>query len=333
MDNPLIALAVTRDMRKACFSDETMSRLEALGQLRVEDPETVDEEVTKRIIKDANAVVTCWGTSCRFTAEVLDQAPELKILAHSAGSMRGFFSDALWERDIVVTGAAPALAVGVAEFTLGMMLCSCKRVWETSAESRQGRWTRSLRTAIIEPFQITIGIVAASLVGRHVMKLLQSFEVEVLVYDPFITAEDAQALGATKVELDELVRRSDVVSDHLPNLPATQKLISAELIQSMKDGAIFINTARGATVDEGALVEELKTGRISACLDVTDPEPPRPDSPLWSLPNVVLTPHIAGHAANGRLRQGRFVAEQLERFFSGRPLEYQITREMADRVA
>src|SRR5690606_8161349 len=121
---------------------------------------------------------------------------------------------------------------------------------------------------------VTIGIIGASKAGQHLIRLLQHFEVEVLVYDPVLGDAQIQALGAKRVSLEQLMSASDVISIHAPSIPATDKMINAERLGLMQDDAMLINTARGTNIDEQALIEELQTGRIRACLDVTEPEPP-----------------------------------------------------------
>ncbi|MFN3982849.1 MAG: NAD(P)-dependent oxidoreductase [Caldilinea sp.] len=176
-----------------------------------------------------------------------------------------------------------------------------------------------------------IGIVGASNVGRHVIELLRPFRAQALLYDPYVSDQEAERLGVTKVELPELVRRADILSLHAPAVPATYHMISRELLQQMKDDAVIINTARGALIDEPALVEELSKGRFFAFLDVTDPEPPVPDSPLRRLPNVVVTPHLAGCITDcGHL--GEMAVEELRRFFAGEPPLNRITPDQFGRI-
>ena len=181
-------------------------------------------------------------------------------------------------------------------------------------------------------FSKKIGIIGASNVGRHVIKLLGSFSVEILLYDPFVKPEEAKALGVTLVGLDELLRLSDIVSLHAPEKPDTIHMLNAERLAMMKDDALVINTARGALIDEKAFIRELEKGRFFAFLDVTDPEPPAADSPLRKLENVVITPHSAGCIENcGRM--GEMAAEELRRFFAGEPAIYEMKPDMFGRIA
>ncbi|MNI65892.1 Glycerate dehydrogenase [compost metagenome] len=160
--------------------------------------------------------------------------------------------------------------------------------------------------------------------GRHFIRLLKQFEVKVLVYDPFLSESQINELGAVKVELDELLQDSDVVSIHAPSIPETNNLMNARTLQLMKDNAILINTARGSLIDEEALVAELRKGRLWACIDVTQPEPPDLNHPFRSLPNVTLIPHIAGASNNGLHRVARYVIREIELFVQGEPLHGEV---------
>ena len=182
-------------------------------------------------------------------------------------------------------------------------------------------------------FRRTVGIVGASRIGRRVIELLRHFDYEILLYDPFVQAGDPDLAGVELVELDALMARSDVVTIHAPSLPTTRGMIGARQLKLMQDGATFINTARGALVDEAALVAELQTGRIFGVIDVTDPEIPPSDSPLFSLPNVFLTPHVAGAIGTERLRLGLMAAEEIERYVRGEALLYEVVPELLERLA
>jgi phosphoglycerate dehydrogenase-like enzyme len=268
----------------------------------------------------------------RLDADVLAAAPRLRAMAHMGSSVGRFVSDALWERGIQVTSAGPALALDVAETTLGLMIVGMKRIWPLGQRVREGGWRESPYWPSRELHGKVVGIVGASNVGRHVIELLRPFGVQVLLYDPYVTGEDAVQLGAEKVEMDDLARRADVVSLHAPGKPETHHLLNAERLAMMKDDALLVNTARGTLVDEEALVEELAKGRFFAFLDVTDPEPPAADSPLRQLENVVVTPHLAGCIEDcGRM--GEMAVEELRRFFAGEPPLYRVAPDMMTRIA
>jgi len=172
------------------------------------------------------------------------------------------------------------------------------------------------------------------MIGRLVCSLLRPFDVRVIAYDPFATAETAASLGVTLGSLDECFARADVVSLHTPWLPETEKMITGAHFRSMRKDATFINTARGAVVDEPAMVEVLQQRPdLTAILDVTYPEPPKPGSPLYTLPNVILTPHIAGSMDTECRRMGRYAVDECRRFLAGQPLKWHVTRERAAALA
>jgi phosphoglycerate dehydrogenase-like enzyme len=283
------------------------------------------------LLPGADACLTSWEVA-RLDADVLAAAPRLRAMAHMGSSVDRFVSDALWERDIQVTSAGPALALDVAETTLGLMIVGMKRIWPLGQHVRDGGWRESPYWPSRELHGKTVGIAGASNVGRYVIELLRPFGVQVLLYDPYVSVDEAERLGVEKVEMDELVERADVVSLHAPAKPETRHLLSAHRLAMMKDDALLINTARGTLVDEVTLVEELGKGRFFAFLDVTDPEPPTPDSPLRQLDNVVVTPHLAGCIEDcGRM--GEMAVEELRRFFAGEPPLYRVVPAMMARIA
>lgn len=319
-----------------CFADKDLARLQKQHTviLPPADSDTNKNALSENYEKHApgsQAVVTGWGTAT-LTKEQLDLAPELEVVVHSAGSIKRIVPDELWQRDIRVGTCNGALAVGVAENTLGMIIAGLKNYALCRDWTRAGNWSdNKLGTEnfiVREPFDVTIGIIGASKVGRYLMKLLEMFEVEILVFDPFFSEAEADELGVKSVSLETLMAQSDVVTLHAPVLDSTHHMLKAQHFQAMKDRAIFINTARGSIVDEAALLAEVQTGRIYAFIDVTDPEPPAADHPFRTLPNVVLTPHIAGHASNGMKRQGRSTVDQLLEFADGKKMSGEVTEAM-----
>ncbi len=335
MPKPRTVVLMTRAMQASVFSEPHLARLGALVELT---PAREEDEITpewqQSAMNGAEIIITGWGTHAISDA-MLDAAPDLRLMCHSAGSIKHLISPEFAARGIRVTSAAPALAVGVAEFAFGLMLMSMKAVWACIAATNAGRWEREpVLDWICEPHEATVGIIAASRVGRELLRLCKNLSLKsILLYDPFVDAEEAAGLGVEKVSLDELMRRSDVVQLCAPDLPATRHMINAEKLALMRDKAIFINTSRGALVDEAALVAELKNGRILACLDVTDPEPPESGSPLYTAPNCILTPHIAGAVKQNIRRQGESVLEQIEAFVTGGPMPSEVALERLDILA
>lgn len=334
MNKPRTVMLLTRDMQGRCFSPDALKRIAAVTDLEPAGAEEITKEGQIRAAAGAIVLITGWGTK-PLTPDLLDAAPCLKLVCHAAGSVRHLGVDMLRTRGVRVSSARAALARGVAEFALGMMLASMKAVWQFRDATRAGRWEREgLLDWVREPFGAVVGIIGASHTGREMIRLCKTLPLDtILLYDPYVSEEEAGVLGVEKVELNVLMRRSDVVSLHTPATEETRHLINAEYLALLKDRAIFINTARGACVDETALIAELEKGRILACLDVTDPEPPAPDSPLYQLPNCILTPHIAGAIKENMRMQGELVAGEVEAFVAGRPLQHEVDLAQSHRIA
>ena len=295
-------------------------------------PANKEELIT--LLADADACITSWDVAC-LDADVVEAAPKLKAMAHMGSSVKRFVSDAFWQRNIHLTSAGIALARSVAETTLGLMIVGQKRIWPLGQHVRDGGWRDSPawdKWFSRELYRKNVGIIGASNVGRHVIELLKPFAPNVLLYDPFVDEAEAKNLGTTKMELNDLLRLSDIVSLHAPANKHTYHLLNAEGMALMKDEALIVNTGRGTLIEEEALIKELSKGRFFAFLDVTDPEPPALDSPLRSLDNVVITPHIAGCIENCN-QMGELAVEELRRYFVGEPAVYQITPEMFERIS
>jgi phosphoglycerate dehydrogenase-like enzyme len=269
----------------------------------------------------ADYLITSWG-SPPIDQRVLDRMPKLRAILHAAGTVRGFVTDACWERGLLVSSAAHANAIPVAEYTLAAILLSGKRAFNREqSNDNVGNHRRR------------VGVIGASRVGRRLLELLHPFDLTVSLSDPYVTPDEAETLGATLLPLDELLSTSDIVTLHAPDLPSTYRMLDRRRLALIPDGATLINTSRGALIDPAALTDELVSGRLNAVLDVTEPEPLPPDSPLHRLPNVFLTPHIAGSLGNELERLGAAVVEEIERLAAGLPLRHQVLRTDLERVA
>lgn len=283
------------------------------------------------LLHDVDVIFSGWGCPTLDKA-FLDAAPNLKLILYGAGSIRAFTTEEFWGRGITICSAWGANAVPVSEYTLAAILFGLKSVWQHAALVRAER--RFQRLPVAGAYGSTVGLVSLGMIGRLVAARLKTFEVNVIAYDPFVTAEQGATLGVEMVSLDEVFRRGDVVSVHTPWLPETVGLITGSHIASMKPYSTFINTSRGAVIREGEMIEALaQRPDLWAVLDVTYPEPPPPDSPLYTLPNVLLTPHIAGSVGEECRRQGRYMIEELERYLAGQPLRWAVTKERAAIMA
>jgi len=308
---PRIVVLVDTVAQRRVFDEAAWRVLRGVGMVRrnPHDRALLPEEVAE-MLAGADAAVTGWLVP-RLDAELLAGAPRLQIVAHAAASVRSVVSEALWARGVRVTSAAAAMAPEVARTTVTLMHASVKRLWHFAAWTREGHWPTSQSPVDSdELIGKTVGVIGAGHVGREVIALLPRYGVgRTLVSDPRLSAAEAAALGAEKVELDDLLSAADVVTCHASPISETGHILDARTLRLMKDGAILINTARGSLIDEAALIAELRTGRIFACLDVTDPEPPSPHSDLRRLPNVVLTPHLAGATVQTAERAASLAAQ------------------------
>jgi phosphoglycerate dehydrogenase-like enzyme len=284
------------------------------------------------ILRDAEILFGSWGVP-KLTAEFLAQAPELKVLFYGAGSIRGFATEAFWKRGVLVTSAYAANAVPVSEYVLSQILFCLKHGWQSALDlKKRGGYARP--DTAPGAYRSTVGLVSLGMIGRLVRERLRPFDLKVIAYDPFLTQETARQLDVELCPLEEVFQRADVVSLHTPWLKETEGLITGALIDSMKPHSTFINTARGAVVREAEMLEVLARRQdLFAVLDVTWPEPPALDSPIYTLPNVVLTPHIAGSMGLECRRMGNLMVEELRRYLAGESLLYSLTEAKARTMA
>ncbi len=324
-------------MREKVFAERDVEALKAEHTLKfAQGPESDLAAQWADLVGDAEVIITGWGSPA-ISDEMLAQAKQLKLLVHAAGSIKYLVPPTIWKRGIRVASNNRAIGVGVAETSLGMIISGLKGFFPCNALTHRGGWKNDPTSlpdfTVREVFDVTIGLVGLGQVGQHLVGLLKGFEVSIVAYDPIIPPEAAKALGVELVELNELMRRSDVVTIHAPALEATRHMIGREQLGLLKNDAVLINTARGSLIDEKALIEELQRRRIWAFIDVTDPEPPAADHPFRSMPHVVLTPHIAGAVSNGIRRIGRSVVRQVHQFVAGTEMDGEVTAERAAVMA
>lgn len=323
-----VLLLMPASHRGAVFTDTSLRRLHRIGTVEIDDgPVDLTRPDVRERLARAEVVVTGTGTG-KLDAAVLDAAPSLRAVVHTAGTLRPIVDLDVYDRGILLSSQAAANALPVAEYTLAMILLELKgvRIVEDEYAAARGAIEVDELLAHRGAYGRTVGVVAASAIGRRVIELLRPFDVHVLVSDPFLSSEDAERLGAELVDLPTLLARSDLVSLHAPLLPTTQGMVGAAELATMRDGTVFINTARGALVDQDALLEELRRGRLRAVIDVTDPEVPDSDSPIWDTPNLVLTPHVAGSRGLELRRIGERAVDEIERLAVGADLRYGVSR-------
>ncbi|WP_460783640.1 hydroxyacid dehydrogenase [Microbacterium tumbae] len=318
------------------FDPARLARLH--GLVALDDPIRLDDlhgpDAAARLAR-AEILVTGWGSPV-LGPDTLAAAPALRAVIHTGGSVKQHVSPAFWDHGILVTSAADANAIPVAEFTLATILLEGKRAATYIDGYRRhrevgGAWRDTIPSAV--NFGGTVGIIGLSRVGRRVAELLRAFELEVLVADPHATAAEASAVGARLVDLDAMLSSSDIVSVHAPELPDTHHLLDERRIALLRPHAVVINTARGTLIDTDALVRRCRAGTLRAILDVTDPEPLPRDSELFDTPGIVLSPHIAGamHAETGRLADSAL--DEIDRLRRGLPPAHRVEGESLGIIA
>ena len=290
-------------------------------------------ELARRIPGFA-VVLTGWG-SPPFTDEVLAAADRLRLIAHSAGTIKKLLPPPVFACGIAVTHAAAAMAPAVAEMSVLLMLLCLRQTHRQDAALHAGATWRDAEGEGVgrELVGQRVGVVGAGHTGRTVIRLLTAWGCQVVVHDPYLAPDRAAAMGVTPSGLDDLFATCPIVTMQAPPTEETYHMIGAAHLAALPDGAVFINTARSHTVDQDALLAELRRGRIRAGLDVYDQEPLPLDSPFRQLDNVVLTPHVASSTVQCYERQGAIVADEVVAFLRDGSLRYRVTGDMLATMA
>ncbi|HLV35592.1 MAG TPA: hydroxyacid dehydrogenase [Spirillospora sp.] len=331
---PAVLVTLRPALYQELFTTDADARLRKLVSLTFNTQERnwSSDELAAHITR-FDAVITGWGTP-KFTDAVLSASLQLKLIAHSAGSIKAMLPPAVFDRDIAVTHAASAIAPAVAELTLMLIMLCLRPVQKLDHMLKGGAWSQAKNTSMGQEIAgQRVGVVGTGYTGRCVIRLLRAVGAEVWAYDPYLTDECATELGVRKVDLNTLLAECPIITLQAPPTKETYHMIGAPQLALLQDGAVFINTARAHLVDQDAMLAELQTGRFVAALDVFDPEPLPDDSPFRKLDNVILTPHIAGASKQARIRQGNIIVDEIERFFTGEALQYRVTRDMLDIMA
>lgn len=295
------------------------------------------------VLKDPQAfskvetIFTTWGMPAFTEEEIRNAFPSLKAVYYAAGSVR-YFAAPFFSCGVRVHSAWAANAVPVAEYTTAQILLANKGFFKSCRLCSKERALRDEAKRYAEEksgnFDASVGIIGAGMIGKMVIRALKSYDLKVLAYDKFLSKEELAALGVEKVTLDALFSRCDTISNHIANLPETVGMLRYEHFSRMKKNATFINTGRGAQVVEEDLLRALiEEPDRTAILDVTDPEPPFENSKLYNLPNVFLTPHIAGSSGNEVRRMGEYMLEEYRRGAQNERFLYGVTPKMLETMA
>ena len=323
MSRPKVLILPQGSLYRDLFPPRVREALSGFADVH-EDPEGPGGWPPDRLhaaLADADAVVTGWG-SPRIDAAALDAASRLRIVAHAAGTIKGIGSPDLFERGITVINAHDAIAPYVGEMALAMTLAALRHFAEHDRAMRIDRTWGAKGVPAESLFGRRLGLVGLGSTARAFLDVLPPFRCRIAAADPHVSPEAAAALGVQLLPLEAVLRDSEILSLHAASLPETYHMIGRDQLALLPDGALVVNTARGVLIDPAALADELRSGRLRAALDVTEPEPLPADHPFRDLPNVFLTPHISGPTPDRRWEMGALVVEDLRRFFAGEPVRH-----------
>ncbi len=282
---------------------------------------------------DLDAAITTWGSPA-FTPEVVAAAPRLRVIAHAAGSVKPVVSEAVFTRGIIVTTAAGVIARYVGEMALLLSLAALRHLTEHDRSLKEGGWRGRADPATDSLLGQRVGLVGFGRTAREFVRLLEPFGIELLVCDPHVSPDEIAAAGGRAASLEEVLSASRVISLHAASTPETMAMLGAAQLAMIPDGAVLVNTARGALIEMSALVAELERGRFTAALDVFDPEEPLPpDHRLRSLPNVILTPHVSGPVSTRLWEMGRQAVESVRLALGGQTPPDAVQGEQLSRMA
>jgi D-3-phosphoglycerate dehydrogenase len=276
---------------------------------------TKDELI--QIIGDYDALAV--RSETKVTADVLQAAARLKIIGRAGVGVDNIDVERATQRGVLVVNSPEGNTIAAAELTVALLLSLSRNIPQASASLRAGEWKRSKYVGV-EVYGKTAGVIGLGKIGREVARRLLGFEMTVLAYDPFLSQEQAEALGVRLVDLETIYRQSDYITVHVPKTRETAGMIGPEQIARMKDGVRLINVARGGILQEAALREALESGKVAgAAIDVWEQEPAPPDNPLIPLPQVVGTPHLGASTEEAQVGVAVDIAEQIVDVLAGRP--------------
>ena len=317
------------------FTDENVALAESLGEVvwNEKNAQLSESEIAESI-GDADIYLTGWG-SPRLSRAILDSAPNLRLLVHLCGTVVPVVSDEMWERGVRVISGNDFFAESVAEGTIGYILAALRdipkyssrlkdqKLWKTSADTNCGLLGK------------TVGIVSYGAIAHHLVRMLAPFRVKIKIYDiKPIPESDKAKYNISEASLEEVLSTCDIVSVHTPLNDKTRHLIGKELLELLPEGSLFVNTSRGAVIDQTALEDELMKGRFRAVLDVYEKEPLPADNRLYDLDNVILMPHMGGPTVDLRRDITRALLLEASEFLkNGGPLPHEISRAAAEMMS
>jgi phosphoglycerate dehydrogenase-like enzyme len=312
------------ELRETFFPELLREQLESLGTVEWHDsPEDLTEAELRERIAGVDVLVTGWG-SPEITDDVLDAADDLELIAHTGGSVGSLVSEAVYDAGIAVVSANDRMATFTAEHTFALILADLRAVPDLDRGMGFGEWAGD-DTEIRTLYERDVGLVGLGTVGRELLEHLEPFDVDVCVYDPYLDPEELAQFPHAELADLKTALDSSVVSVHAARTEETVGMLDADRLAQVPDDALFVNTARAEIVDEGALIEEIESGRFRCALDVYHEEPLPPEAELRQLDGALLTPHVGGSQIRPPLTEA--VLDDIERFERGEELAGEISRE------
>ena len=300
------------------IAEEAIEKMRKEG-IEVDVKPKISEKELERIIPEYDALVV--RSTPKVSAKIIEKGKRLKIIGRAGVGVDNIDVESATQRGIIIVNAPGGNTISTAELAIGLMISAARMIPQADRSVKEGKWERK-RFVGIELRGKTLGIIGLGRVGYEVAKRGKSFDMNVIAYDPYISYEKAKSLGVKMVSFEELIEKSDIISIHVPKTKETENLIDEDEFRKMKDGVIIINCARGGIVNEKALVNAIKSGKVySAGIDVFVNEPPEPDNELLKLENVVTTPHIGASTREAQKNVGMIIAEDIINLKNGYPVK------------
>ena len=317
---PRILIPIRKVFKNRFLAPAVMERLHGIGEIEVvEDPAELPRDEYVDLYRDRDIILTTWNTPM-IDRDVLEAASEVRLISHCGGEVRPFITPELFNLrpDITLCNVSRVMSQPVAEYVLCVVLAQMRSLFKFREWVKEdGNWWQyeeSWNTSLLHK---KVGIIGLGQIARELIKLLEPFDVELVIFSDYMSDEEAAAQGFKQVSMEEIFSTCDVISLHAASTPANRHKINRDLLKLIKPGAVFVNSARGMLVDEEALIDELRTGRFKAAIDITFPEPPAEDSPFRDLPNLILTPHIAGPTPDQQIWMMEEAVDNIEAFLGG----------------
>ena len=289
---------------------------------------------TEQELQDADVIFSTWGMPKLTEQQIREKLPSLKAIFYGAGTVK-YFAEPYLNCGVQIFSAWQANAIPVIETCLAQILLANKGFFHLAPQTKQDyKAARKEVSHFPGNYAAKVGLIGLGAIGMGVQERLKQFDLDIYVYSSKVTKENESQWGVKAATLEEIFSQCNVISNHLANVPATVGILNDRLFQLMQPYTTFINTGRGAQVDEEALINKVqKDPSIVAILDVTHPEPPLDDSPLYTLPNVILTPHSAGSSGNEVRRMAQYMIDESHRWINGETCLYEVKREMLPTMA